>query len=108
MPSSAEPIVLWDDDGPDGKTARLEIAAGGNGDWYVSIVGEDWAGEPLRSDAFRASTSGAKCDLVTSVVALLAAIGRGDRRHAKSIADGIVMDLDRGWSRLPAERGHHG
>lgn len=99
----SDTIKIWDDDGPDGKTACLEIDQGGNLDLYLRIVGSDWCGKRLVSDGFRASTSGAKCGVVTSCVALLGAIGRGDRAHAKTIAQGIVRDLEHGWSRLPKE-----
>ena len=99
----SDPIEIWDDDGPDGDTAKMEIDAGGNGDWYLRIIGKDWAGNRLVSDGFRACTSGAKHSVVTSCVALLAAIGRGNRAWALEIARGIVRDLEHGWSRLPNE-----
>ncbi len=101
---SNERIVFWDDDGPDEQTTSIVISAGGNLDWYLSIEGVDWGGRRVVSPGFRASTSGAKCEVVTTVVALLAAIGRGDRAHALVLAANITTDLEGNWSRLPPER----
>jgi hypothetical protein len=100
----SEEIVIWDDDGPDGRTTCLVISVGGNGDWYMQIDGRDFDDKPMRSDGFRACTDGAKHPIVTLAVAMLAAIGRGDRQRATSLAASIADGLENGILRVPERR----
>jgi hypothetical protein len=52
----------------------------------------------------RASTSGSKCGVITTIVAMLAAIGRGDRRLALDLARNVVISLEQDHYRMPPER----
>jgi hypothetical protein len=97
----ADDVVIWDDDGPDGRTTSLVLSVGGNGDWYVQIDGRDFDERPVRSDGFRACTDGSKFPVVTLAIAMLAAIGRGDRQRVVSLARSIADGVERGVFRLP-------
>ena len=72
-------VAMPDDDAPAETANKLEILAGGNGDFYVRVVdGDPEDGIVRMPPAFRASTSGARNPMVTTVVAALYRLARNE------------------------------
>ncbi len=95
--------IIHSDDGPIGETAKLVIHPAD--DYYLSVDGFDWGGMRQRSDAVRFCTSGARCYVMTTAIAVLYHMGRGDRERALELARCLVRELEAPHVRLPDPQG---